>query len=254
MWNARLDESQAGIKTARRTINNLRYADDTTLMAESKEELKSVLTKVKKESQKVGLKLSIQNTNKQKKPLNFQKIKIMAPCPISAWQIDGKTMETVTDFIFLGSKITADGDCSPEIKRYLLLGRKAVKNLDNILKSRDITDKGPSSQSYGFSSSHVCIWEVNHKESWALKNWCFCTVGLEKTLENLLNCKEIKAVNPKGNQSRIFIGRTDAEAETPLLWPPDAKSWLIGKDPDSEKDWGQKEKGVTEGEMVGWYH
>ena len=155
--NARLDESQAGIKTARRTINNLRYADDTTLMAESKEELKSVLMKVKKESQKVGLKLSIQNTNKQKKPLNFQKIKIMAPCPISAWQIDGKTMETVTDFIFLGSKITADGDCSQEIKRHLLLGRKAVKNLDNILKSRDITDKGPSSQSYGFSSSHVCI-------------------------------------------------------------------------------------------------
>ena len=178
----------------------------------------------------------------------------MAPCPISAWQIDGKTMETVTDFIFFGSKITADGDCSQEIKRHLLLGRKAVKNLDNILKSRDITDKGPSSQSYGFSSSHVCIWEVNHKESWAPKNWCFCTVGLKKTLESLLNCKEFKAVDPKGNQSWIFIGRTDAEAETPLLWPPDAKSRLIGKDPDSEKDWGQKEKGVTEGEMVGWYH
>ena len=138
MQNARLDESQAGIKTSRRTINNLRYADDTTLMAESKEELKSILMKVKKESQKVGLKLNIQKTNK-KKPLNFQKIKIMAPCPISAWQIDGKTMETVTDFIFFGSKITADGDCSHEVKRRLLLGRKAMTNLDSILKSRDIT-------------------------------------------------------------------------------------------------------------------
>ena len=142
MQNARLDESQTGIKIARRTINNLRYADDTTLMAESKEEIKSLLMKVKKESQKVGLKL------------NIQKIKIMASCPISAWQIDG---ETVTDFIFFGSKITADGDCSQEIKRHLLLRRKAMKNLDSILKSKDITDKGPPSQSYGFSSSHIWI-------------------------------------------------------------------------------------------------
>ena len=142
MQNARLDESQTGIKIARRTINNLRYADDTTLMAESKEEIKSLLMKVKKESQKVGLKL------------NIQKIKIMASYPISAWQIDG---ETVTDFIFFGSKITADGDCSQEIKRHLLLRRKAMKNLDSILKSKDITDKGPPSQSYGFSSSHIWI-------------------------------------------------------------------------------------------------
>ena len=148
-------------------------------------------------------------------------MKIMASGPITSWQIDGETMETIRDFNFLGSKITADGGCSHEIKRCLLLGRKAMTNLDNILKSRDITDKGLSSQSYGFSSSHVCMWEVDHKESWALKNWCFWTVVLEKTLENPLDCKEIKPVHPKANQSWIFTGRTDDEAETPILWLPD---------------------------------
>ena len=122
-----MDESQVGIKIARRNINNLRYADDTTLMAGSKEELKSLLMKVKEESEKAGLKL------------NIQKTKIMASDPITSWQIDGETLETVTDFIFLGSKITADGDCSHEIKRCLSLGRKAMTNLDSILKSRDIT-------------------------------------------------------------------------------------------------------------------
>ena len=127
--NARLDEAQAGIKIARRNINNLRYADDTTLMAESEEELKSLLMKVKEKSEKVGLKLNIQKT----------KIRIMAPGPITSWQIDGETMETVTDFIFGGSKITADGDCSHEIKRRLFLGRKFMTNLDSIFKSRDIT-------------------------------------------------------------------------------------------------------------------
>ena len=126
MRNAGLDEAQTGIKIARRNINNLRYADDTTFMAESKEELKSLLMKVKEESEKVGLKLSIQKT------------KIIASGPITSWQIDGETMETVTDFICLGSKITADGDCSHEIKRCLLLGRKVMINLDSILKSRDI--------------------------------------------------------------------------------------------------------------------
>ena len=125
--SARLDEAQAGIKMAGRNINNLRYADDTTLMAESKEELKSLLMKVKEQHEKAGLKL------------NIQKTKIMAFNPITSWQIDGETMETMRDFIFGGSKITADGDCSHEIKRYLLLGRKAMTNLDNILKSRDIT-------------------------------------------------------------------------------------------------------------------
>ena len=127
MQNSRLDEAQAGIKIARRNINNLKYADDTTLMAESKQELKNFLMKVKEESEKAELKLSIQKT------------KIMASGPITAWQIDGETVETMTDFIFEGSKITADGDCSHEIKRHLLLGRKSMTNLDSILKSRDIT-------------------------------------------------------------------------------------------------------------------
>ena len=127
MRNAGLGETQAGIKIAGRNINNLRYADDTTLMAESEEEVKSLLIKVKEESEKVGLKL------------NIQKTKIMASGPITSWQIDGETVETMADFIFLGSKITADGDCSHEIKRHLLLGRKVTTNLDSILKSRDIT-------------------------------------------------------------------------------------------------------------------
>ena len=127
MGTAGLDEAQAGIKIARRNINNLRYADDTTFMAESEEELKSLLMKMKVESEKVGLKF------------NIQKTKIMASSPITSWQIDGETVETVADFIFLGSKITADGDCSHEIKRCLLLGRKVMTNLDSIFKSRDIT-------------------------------------------------------------------------------------------------------------------
>ena len=140
---ARLDETQAGIKIAGRNINNLRYADDTTLRAESKEELKSLLMKVKEESEKVGLKF------------NIQKTKIMASGLITSWQIDGQAMETVTDFILGGSKITVDGDCRHEIKRNLLLGRKVMTNLDSIFKSRDIANKGPSRQRYCFSSSHV---------------------------------------------------------------------------------------------------
>ena len=114
------------------------------------------------------------------------------------------------------------------------------------------TNKGPSSQGYGLSSGHIWMWD--YKENWALKNWCFWTVVLEKTLESPLDCKGIKPVHPKGNQSWIFIRRTDAEAETPILWPPDAKKWLIGKDLDAGKDWGQEEKGTTEDEMVIWYH
>ena len=141
----------------------------------------------------------------------------MASGPITSWQIDGETVETVRGFIFLGSKITSDGGCSHEIKRHLLLGRKAMTNLDSILKNSDnyFANKGPSSQGYGFSSGHVWMWELDYKESWALKNWCFWTVVLEKTLESPLGCKEIQPVHPKGDQSWIFIGRTDAEAETP---------------------------------------
>ena len=115
-------------------------------------------------------------------------------------------------------------------------------------------NKGPSSQGYGFYSSHVWMCELDHKESWASKNWCFWTVVLEKTLESPLDSKEIQPVNPKGNQFWIFIGRPNAEAETPLLWPPDEKKWLIGKDPDAGKAWRQEEKGMTKDEMVGWHH
>ena len=115
-------------------------------------------------------------------------------------------------------------------------------------------NRGPSSQGHDFSSSHVWMWELDYKQSWALKNWCFRTVILEKTLESPLDCKEIQPVHPKGDQSWIFIQRTDAEAEAPILWPPDAKNWLIGKDPDARKDWRWEEKGTTEDEMVGWHH
>ena len=155
----------------------------------------------------------------------------MASGPITSWQVDGETMETVANFIFLGSNFTADGDGSHEIKRCLLCGREAMTTLEKALL-RDITlpTKGPSSQSCGFSSSCVWMWELDYKESWMLKNWCFWTELLEKTLESPLDCKEIKPVNPKGNQSWIFIGRTDAKAETPILWPPDVKNWLTGKD------------------------
>ena len=200
--------------------------------------------KVKEESDKVGLKL------------NIQKTKIVASSPITLWQIDGETVETVSDFISLGSKIITDGDCSHEIKRHLLLGRKAMTNLDSLLKSRDITlpTKACLVKAMVFPAvMYGC-------ESWAVKkaecrkiDALYCVVG-EDSFESPLDCKEIQPVHPKGGQSWMFIGRTDAEAETPILWPPDAKSWLIGKDPDAGRDWGQEEKGPTEHEMAGWHH
>ena len=210
MRNAGLDEVQARIEIAGRNINNLRYADDTTLVAESEEELKSLLMKVKKESEKVGLKL------------NIQKTKIMAYGPITSWQID---VETVADLIFWGSQITADGDCSHEIKRWLLLGRKVMTNLDSILKSRDIT----LPTKFCLVEAMVFPVVMCGCESWTIKKaelrridafelWCW------KTLESPLDCKEIQPVHPKGYQSWVFIGRTNVEAETPILWPPYAKS------------------------------
>ena len=160
----------------------------------------------------------------------------MASGPIPSWQIDGETVETVAHFIFLGSKITADGDCCHEIKRCLLLGMKVMIKLDSIFKSRHyFANKGPSSQGYGFSSGQVWMWELDFEESWAPKNWCFWTVVLEKILESPLAWR-------RSNQSilkRSVLGvhwRTDAEAETPILWPPHVKDWLIGKDLDAGRD------------------
>ena len=166
-----------------------------------------------------------------------------------------ESVRTLRDFIFRGSKITADGDCSHEIKRRLLLGRKAMTNLDSILKSRDITL--PTKVQLVKAMFFPVV--IYGRESWTKKKaecqridafelWCW------RRLESPLDWKEIKPVNPKGNQSWIFIGRTDAEAETPVLWPPDVKNWLTGIDPDVGKDWRQEEKGMTEDEMVGWHH
>ena len=196
------------------------------------------------DSEKVGLKL------------NIQKTKMMASGPITSWEIYG---ETVADFIFWSSKITADGDCSHEINRCLLLGRKVMTNLDSILKSRDITL--PTKVClvkaivfpvfmYGYES-----WTVKKAECWkidAFELWCWRK--LESPLETQGNLKEIQPVCPKGDQSWVFIGRTDAEAETPILWPLHAKSWLLGKDAHAGRDWGQEEKGMTEDEMAGWHH
>ena len=176
--------------------------------------------KMKDESEKAGLKV------------NIQKSKIIASGFITSWQIEGDKMKTVTGFILLGFKVTMGSVCSHKLKRCLLLGRKAMTNLDSILKSKTITlMKNVHSQSYGFSSSQEQMWELGHKEGWVLKNWWFQTVVLGKTLDSPLGCKEIKPINPKGNWPWIFTGRTDAEAEAPILWPPDAKSWLTGKDP-----------------------
>ena len=142
-----------------------------------------------------------------------------------------------------------------EIKTLAPWKRSYDKPRQNIKKQRHyFTNKGPSSQSYAFFNSHVWMWELDYKESWALKNWCFWTMVLEKTFESPLDCKAIQLIHPKGDQSWIFIARTDAKAETPVLWPPHAKSWLIGKDSDTGRDWGQEEKGTTEDEMFGWHH
>ena len=228
-----------------RNINNLRYADDATLMAESEEELKSLLMRVKEETEKAGLKL------------NIQKIKIIASGSITSWQIGGEKVEAAAGFIFLSSKVTVNGNCSHEMKRHLLLGKKSLKNLDSMLNSRDITlpTKVRVVKAmffpvvmYGYES-----WTIKKAEH-QLTNWCFQTVVLEKTPESLLDCREIQPVHPKGNQPWIFIGKTDAEAESPILLPPAVKSWLIGRDAGAGKDWGQEEKAATQDEMVGWHH
>ena len=211
---AGLEEAQAGIKIARRNINNLRYADDTTLMAES-EELKSLLMKVKEESEKVGLKL------------NIQKTKIMASGPIPSWEIDGETVETVHDFIFLGSKITADGDCSLEIKRHLPLGRKVMTNLDSIFKSRDITLP---------TKVHLVKAMVFPVVMYGCESWTIRKAEPQRIDAFELRCwrrlLRIPWTANRSNQSILEeispgcsgLGRTDVEAETPILWLPDVKS------------------------------
>ena len=198
--------------------------------------------KVKDESEKVGLKL------------NIQEMKIMASSPVTSWQIDGDTMETVTDFIFGGSKMTADGDCSHEIKRRFLLGSKSITNLDSILKSRDIADKGLCSSKLWFfqqSCLDVRVWTIKKAECWRIDAFEMCC--WRRLLRVPWTARRSNQFLRKGNQSWIFIGRTDAEAETPIFWPPDGKNWLTGKRPDARKDWRQ-EKGMTEDEMVGWHH
>ena len=241
MQNAGLDKGQAGIKISRRNINNLRYADDTTLMAES-EELKSLLMKVKEQNEKVGLKLNIQKM-------------ITASGPITSWQIDGEIMETVEDFVFLGSKITADGDCNHEIKRCLLLGRKAMTNLDSILKSRDINwpTKFCPVKAMVFSSSHLCMWELDYKaEHWridAFELWCW-----RRLLRVPWTARRSNQSILSGLKSILNIHWKDwcwnGNSNTWATW---CKNWLIGNDPDAGKDWRQ-ETGMTEDEMVGWHH
>ena len=159
----------------------------------------------------------------------------MASGPISWWQIEGEKFEAVIDFIFLGFKITAGSDCSHEIKRHLLLEKESYDKTRKYIKKQRhrFVNKGPTSQSSDFCSSHIRMWELDHTEGWVPKNWCFQIVVLEKTLESPINCKEIKPANSKGNQSWVFIRRTDAEAEAPVLWPPDLKSQLTGKDSDA---------------------
>ena len=180
----------------------------------------------------------------------------MASSPITSWQIDGETMESVTDFNFFSSKITLGADYSQEIKRLSFLGRKTMTNLDSVLKSRDVT-LPTWVHLIKLIVSPVVMYRC---DSWTIKkaliqkSRCFWIVVLEKTLESPLDSKEIKPVNPKRNQSWILIGRTDAEAETPIPWPPDAKSQLIEKDLDAGKDWRQEEKGAAEDEIVGWHH
>ena len=243
MRNAGLEEAQAGIKIAGRNINNLRYADDTILMTESEEELKNLLMKVKEESEKVGLKL------------NFQKMKIMASGPITSWQIDGQTVETVTDFIFGGSKITAGGDCSHEIKGHLLSGRKVVTNVDSILKSRHyFADTGPSSQSYDFSSSmYGCdswsIKKAEHRRIDAFELWCWRRLlrvlwtarrSSQSILKEISPGCSLEGLIPKLKLQYVghLIRRTDSLEKTLTL----------------EKIEGGRRRGQQRDEMVGGHH
>ena len=243
MRHAGLEEAQAGIKIAGRNINNLRYADDTTVMAES-EELKSLLMGVKEESEKVGLKL------------NIQKTKIMASGPITSLEIDGETVEIVSNFNFGGSKITADGDCSHEIKRCLLLGRKVMTNLDSILKSRDITL--PTKVSlvkamvfpvvmYGCES-----WTVKKAEHWkidAFELWCWRRLLRVPWTARRSNQSILKEISPGCALEGLML-KLKLQYFGHLMWRVDS----LEKDPYAGRDWGQEEEGTTEDDIGGWHH
>ena len=235
MRNAGLDEAQVGIKIAGRNINNLRYADDTTIMAERQEELKSLLMKVKEENEKIGLKL------------NIQKTKIMVSGPITSWEIDGATVETVTDFIFGGSKLTADGDCSHEIKRHLLLERKVMTNLDSVLKNRDIT----LSTKVRVVKAMVFLVVIYGCESWTIKKaerwrmdafelWCWRRLLSVPGTARRSNQSNLKEISPEYSLEVLMV-----KLKLSILWPSNVKNWLIGKDLDAGKNWRQEEKGIT---------
>ena len=233
-----------GIKIAGRNINNLRYADDTTLMAESEEELKSLLMKVKEESEKVGLKLKIQKT------------KIMASGPITSWEIDGETVETVLDFIFLGSKITADGDCSHEIKRRLVLGRKIKTNLDSILKNRDVTLPTKvhlfkamvfSVVMYGCES--WTVKKAEHRRIDAFELWCWRRLLRVPWTARRSNQSFLKEISPACSLEELML-KLKLQYFGHLMRRVDS----LEKDSDAGRDWGQEEKRMTEDEMAGWHH
>ena len=210
----------------------------------SEEELKSLMMRVKEESEGAGWKL------------NIEKTRIMASSTITSWQIKGENEEIETYFLFLGSKITADGECSHELRRWLLLGRKAMKNVDSVLKSRDMTlpTKVPRVKAMVFPVVMYGCESGTIKEGRTPKNWCLQTVVMEKTSESPSDSKRIKLISLKCKQPWIFIGRTDAEAEAPVFRSSDVNSWLIGKLPDAGTDWGQKVKTVLQDDMARWHH
>ena len=240
MQNSGLDEVQAGIKIAGRNINTSDMLMTPPLWQKER-----------------GTKEPLDEGERGELAWNstFKKTKILASSPIISWQINGETMETLETLFSLSPKLLWKVTAAMKSKDTATWKKSYDKHRQYIKRQKHYcSDKGSYSQSYGFSSSHVWMWELDHKESWTSKNWCFLTVVLEKTLGNPLDCKEIQPVNPQKNQSWIFIGRTDVEAETPKLWPPNVKSLLVGKELDAGKDWRQEEKGMTEDEMVGWHH
>ena len=243
MRNTGLEGAQAGIKIARRNTNNLRYADDTTLMAESEEELKSLLMKVKEENENVVLKL------------NIQKTKIMASGPITSWEIDGETVETVSDFIFGDSKITADGDCSHEIKRCLLLGRKVMANLDNVLKSRDITlptkiflVKAMVFPVVMYGCESWTVKKAEHRRTNTFEVWCWRRLLRVPWTARRSNQSILKEISPGCSLEGMML-KLKLQYFGHLMRRVDSLEKT-----DARRDWGQEEKGTTEDEMAGWHH